>query len=76
MVFGRFLFSTGIYCCAGRSEFLLRAEPERSEGGLSEEIKTARAWPRAAQHKLCFLLATAQSIEIFFNRDIIIIVVY
>ena len=23
----------------GRSEFLLRAEPERSEGGLSEEIK-------------------------------------
>ena len=26
-------------CCAERSEFLLRAEPERSEGGLSEEIK-------------------------------------
>ena len=23
----------------GRSEFLLQAEPERSEGGLSEEIK-------------------------------------
>ena len=23
-------------CCAGRSEFFLRAEPERSEGGLSE----------------------------------------
>lgn len=25
--------------CAGRSEFFLRAEPERSEGGLSEEMK-------------------------------------
>ena len=23
-------------CCAGRSEFFLRAEPERSEGGWSE----------------------------------------
>ena len=34
----------------GRSEFLLRAEPERERGRLSEEIKTARAWPRAAQH--------------------------
>ena len=27
------------YCCAARSEFFLRAEPERSEGGLSEEVK-------------------------------------
>ena len=27
------------YYCAARSEFLLRAEPERSEGGLSEEMK-------------------------------------
>ena len=35
----------------GRSEFLLRAEPERSEGGLSEEIKTARARHRATQHQ-------------------------
>ena len=26
------------FCCAGRSEFLLRAEHERSEGGWSEEI--------------------------------------
>ena len=25
--------------CAGRSEFFLRAEPERSEGGWSEEVK-------------------------------------
>ena len=25
--------------CAGRSEFFVRAEPERSEGGLSEEMK-------------------------------------
>ena len=28
-----------IRCCAGRSEFFLRAEPERSEGGWSEEMK-------------------------------------
>ena len=26
----------------GRSEFFLRAEPERSEGGWSEEIKKPR----------------------------------
>ena len=26
-------------CCAARSGFLLRAEPERSEGGWSEEVK-------------------------------------
>ena len=36
-------------CCAGRSEFFLRAEPERSEGGRARRLKTARAWPRAAQ---------------------------
>ena len=28
-----------MFGCAARSEFFLRAEPERNEGGLSEEIK-------------------------------------
>ena len=42
--------------CAGRSEFFLRAEPEQSEGGRARRLKTARAWPRAAQHRFvaCF----------------------
>ena len=29
----------GLVVARGRSWFLLRAEPERSEGGLSEEVK-------------------------------------
>ena len=36
--------------CAARSEFFLRVEPEHSEGGGARRLKTASAWPRAAQH--------------------------
>ena len=40
-------------CCAGRSEFFLRAEPERSEGGWSEEIKNREGVASgSATHKL------------------------
>ena len=30
--------------CAGRSEFLLRAKPERSEGGWSEAQRSGAKW--------------------------------
>ena len=36
----------------GGASFYSERSPSGSEGGWSEEIKTARAWPRAAQHRL------------------------
>ena len=47
----------------GLVSFLLRGAervfttsgPERSEGGRARRLKTARAWPRAAQHKFFVL---------------------
>ena len=39
-------------CCAGQSEFLLRAAPSGARAGRARRLKTARAWPWAAQHSL------------------------
>ena len=47
IAFFKFLENFGNYCCAGRSEFGRRG---------TRRSQTARAWPRAAQHKFvaCF----------------------
>ena len=55
IAFFKFLAIIKHWRCAGRSEFLLRAKPERGEGRGARRLKTARAWPRAAQHIKLFV---------------------
>ena len=46
----------------GRSEFLLRAGRRESADRGARRIKTARAWPRAAQHKSIACLNMAKNL--------------